>query len=370
MSAYHRPAVSAYAKRLHFAPSPPPVPVTIYDIAERARVSIATVSRVFNGHPRVSEATRLRVFGIAEELGYEPHASAQSLARQNTRLISAVVPMMTSFFFMEVLRGLQDRLDESHYDLLVYASRTLDKVDGQLGRAVQRGRSDGLLLVSTPLTDERARRLAASRCAVVLVDSFHTAFDSVSVDNRRGGEVATQHLLGRGHERIGLLLPVEASVPAQDRRAGYESALAAAALSVDDSLVVSADWDHDHHGYTRFAGYRAMQMLLERFESRPSERPTAVFVAADVMAFGALRAIREAGLRAPDDIEVVGFDDVDASAYVGLTTLRQPMYEMGKLAIEKLIRRLDAPETPPSHTVFAPRLVARETTGAGVAELA
>ncbi|MEM1117896.1 MAG: substrate-binding domain-containing protein, partial [Bacteroidota bacterium] len=295
---------------------------------------------------------------------------AQSLARKNTHLISAVVPVMTSFFFMEVLRGLQDRLDESDYDLLVYASRTLDRVDGQLGRAVQRGRSDGLVLVSTPLTPERARRLADSRRAAVLVDSYHPDVDSVSVDNRRGGEIATAHLIERGHERVGLLLPAPASVPAQRRRAGYEDALAGAALPVDEDLIVSADWDHDQHGYTRYAGYRGMQLLLERFAGRPDEAPTAVFVAADIMAFGALRAVREAGLKVPRDIEVVGFDDVAASAYVGLTTLRQPMYEMGKLATETLLRRLGAPDMPPSHTVFAPRLVVRETTGGEVAELA
>lgn len=337
--------------------------ITIYDIADRARVSIATVSRVFNEHPRVSEATRRRVFTVAEELGYEPHASAQSLARQNTQLISAVVPMMTSFFFMEVLRGIQDRLDESAYDLLVYASRTLSRVDGQLGRAVQRGRSDGLLLVSTPLTPERARTLANSRRAVVLVDSSHDDFDSVAIDNRRGGLEATRHLLENGHERIGLVLPVETSVPAAERRAGYVDALTEAGLDVDERLVVCADWDRDQDGYTRYAGYCGMKALLDRFEGDPAGRPTAVFVAADVMALGALRAAHEAGLRLPDDLQMVGFDDTASAAYVGLTTLAQPMVEMGRLATEKLLRRLRDPETPPSHTVFAPQLVVRETSG-------
>ena len=345
------------------------MPVTIYDIAEEARVSIATVSRAFNGHPRVSEATRERVFAVAETLGYEPHASAQSLARKTTRLISAVVPMMTSAFFVEVLRGVQDRLDVSDYDLVVYASRTLDRVDGQMGRAVQRGRGDGLVVVSTPLTDARARQVVASRQPTVLVDAHHPDIDSVSVDNRRGGAVATGHLLERGHDRIGLILPVAASGPAQRRREGYEDALAGAAKAVDPELVVVADWDHDHHGYTRFAGYRAMQEMLARFEGREADRPTAVFVAADVMAFGALRAIREAGLRSRD-IEVVGFDDIESSAYVGLTTLRQPMYEMGKLATELLVRRLESPGAPASHTVFAPELVVRETTGGEVREVA
>ena len=337
--------------------------VTIYDIAEQARVSIATVSRVFNEHSRVSDATRRRVFRVADELGYEPHASAQSLARKNTRLISAVVPMMTSFFFMEVLRGMQDRLDETDHDLLVYAARTLGRVDGQLARAVQRGRADGLLLVSTPVSESRARRLSASRRPLVLVASFHEAFDSVSIDNRRGGAQAARHLLPRGHERIGLILPVGESVPAAERRAGVEDAVGAAGLRIDPRRVVEAEWDQDQHGYTRFAGYRAMQRLLELPEA---ERPTAVFAAADVMALGALRALREAGLSengGPPAIEVVGFDDIASSAHVGLTTLRQPMVEMGKLATEMLLRRLREPGAPPSHTVFAPQLVVRETTG-------
>ena len=339
------------------------MPVTIYDIADEASVSIATVSRAFNGHPRVSKATRERVFSVARDLGYEPHASAQSLARKTTRLISAVVPMMTSAFFVEVLRGIQDRLDATDHDLLVYASRTLDRVGGQLARAAQPGRGDGLILVSTPLTEAQARQVAASRQPAVLVDGYHPATDSVSVDNRRGGAIAVQHLVDRGHTRIGLLLPAEASLPAARRRAGYHDALEAAGLGADPDRVVTADWDLDHHGYTRFAGYRAMQTLLERFAGRPAERPTAVFVAADVMAYGALRAAREAGLGVPHDLDLVGFDDIEPSAYAGLTTLRQPMYEMGRLATAMLMARLHDPEAPPAHAVFAPELVVRETTG-------
>ncbi|MDT0632264.1 LacI family DNA-binding transcriptional regulator [Rubrivirga litoralis] len=337
--------------------------VTIYDIADEAHVSIATVSRVFNEHPRVSEDTRRRVFRVAERMGYEPHTGAQSLARKGTNLVSAVVPVMTSFFFMEVLRGAQGGLDGSPYDLLVYPSRTFSGVDAQLGRALQRGRSDGLLLVSVRPTPDRVRRLQATSQAVVLVDDAHEAFDSITVDSRWGGRVAVEHLIERGHERVGLLLPVPGTTPGDERLAGYHDALAAAGREPDPDLVVSADWHHDLQGFTRFAGYRAMQVLLDRFADRPAQRPTAVFVAADIMAFGALRAAHEAGLRVPGDLDVVGFDDVDASAYLGLTTLHQPMVEMGQLATEKLRRRLDDPGAPPSHTVFAPRLVVRETTG-------
>ncbi len=344
------------------------MPVTIYDIAEGADVSIATVSRAFNGHPRVSETTRERVFAVARALGYEPHASAQSLARQNTQLISAVVPIMTSAFFMEVLRGIQDRLDESHYDLVVYASRTLDSIGGQLSRAVQRGRADGMLLVSTPITDARVGQILAARQPVVLVDAYHDEIDSVTVDNRRGGAVATRHLLEKGHERIGLLLPVDGSGPSDQRRAGYEDALREAGIEVDEDLIVHAVWDHVHHGYTRYAGYRGMRELMGRFEGR-DDGPTAVFAAADVMAYGALRAAREAGLRSPRDLDVIGFDDIEPSAYAGLSTVRQPMYEMGKMATELLMRRLSDPTSAAQHTVFAPELVVRESSGGGVERL-
>lgn len=334
-----------------------PAAVTIYDIAEEASVSIATVSRVLNDHPRVSDATRRRVFRVAERLGYEPHASAQSLARQHTRLIAAVVPMLTSYFFMEVIRGLQDRLAESGFDLLVHASRSVEEVDRPMERALQRGRSDGLLLVSTPLTPARAIRLARAPAPAVLVDSFHPDFDSVSVDNRRGGYEATRHLIELGHKRVALIMPSAASVPAAERRAGYADALAEANLPLDEAIVFSTDGES--HGYTRRAGYDAMQRLLAL---PASARPTAAFAAADVMALGANGAARDAGVRVPEELSLVGFDDVEPSAYVGLTTLRQPMYEMGQLAIAKLLRRLREPGLPPSHTTFAPRLVLRQST--------
>ncbi len=331
--------------------------LTIYDIAEQAGVSIATVSRVFSGRARVAEATRARVFAVAHELGYEPNVSARSLARQSTRVVSAVVPMLTSYFFMEVIRGVQDRLSEIDFDLLVYASRSPEEVDPQLGRAVQRGRADGLLLCSTPLTPPRVRSLRASGLPVVLVDSVHADFDSVSVDNYEGGVTATRHLIGHGYERIAHVAPSPVSVPGAARRAGYEAALREAGHAVDPELVVSSE-AAEQHGYTREAGYAAMQRLLAL--PRP---PDAVFAASDVQALGAIRAARDAGLRVPADLAVIGFDDIRTSAYVGLSTLRQPMYEMGKLAIDRLLRRIGEPERPVSHATFSADLIPRETCG-------
>lgn len=333
--------------------------ITIYDIADRAGVSIATVSRVFSGRSHVADATRERVFVVARELGYVPNVSARSLARQSTRVVAAVVPMLTSYFFMEVIRGVQDRLSELDYDLLVYASRAPEEVDGQLKRATQKGRADAVILCSTPLTEGRVRTLTTCGLPVVLLDSRHPDFDSVSVNNREGGATATEHLIERGYERIAHIAPNLVSVPGRERCEGYKDALRAAGRRVDEHLVVTSA-EVAQHGFTREAGYAAMQKLLGR-----KKHPDAVFAASDVQALGALRAAREAGLRVPDDVALIGFDDINMSAYVGLSTLSQPMYDIGRLGIDKLIQRIAEPDRPVSRTTFSAQLIARETTGAG-----
>lgn len=328
---------------------------TIYDIAERAGVSIATVSRVFNNSPRVSPRTRERVLAVAEELGYQPNISAQSLARQHGHLVAAVIPVLTNYFYMEVLRGMQDGLSGSDYDLVVYMAPRPEEVATQLERSSQKGRSEGLLLVSLPLSESRVRRLKASRVPVVVVDGVHADFDSVCVDNVKGGQMAAAHLVEQGYRHIAHITCRAESPPALQRRRGYEEALRAAGVKVEPGLVAASSSRPE--GFVEEAGYEAMQALLHR-----KPRPDAVFAASDVEALGALQALQEAGLRPAEDVGLVGFDDIKVSRYVGLTTLRQPMYEMGRLAVEKLLRRLREPEHPITQTVFAPHLVVRSTT--------
>ena len=329
--------------------------VTIYDIAEQANVSIATVSRVFNNNPRVSETTRARVMAVAEALGYQPHVSARSLARRKTHVISAVIPVMTNYFFVEVLRGLQDRLAQSEYDLLVYTSNALEDVDAQLNRALQRGRAAGVLLFSMPITEDRVERFKRSRLPIILVDCFHPEFDSVSVNNEMGGYLATQHFIEQGRRKIGMVT-ASGGEPGLQRRQGYERALQEAGLPVDASLV-EASVEIAEHGYTEQAGYDAMQGLLHRHP-----KTDAVFATSDVQALGAMRALKEAQIQVPDAVGVIGFDDIVVSKYVGLSTLRQPMRQMGMLAVEKFLLRLTQPDHPVSHTVFAPELIVRDTS--------
>ena len=329
--------------------------VTIYDIADQAEVSIATVSRVFNGSPRVSPRTRERVLRVARALHYQPNVSAQSLARQSTSLIAAVIPFLTNYFYMEVLRGMQDALAESDFDLLVYSAQEPKEVDRQLDRALRKGLTEGLLLLSTPLSDKHVDLLDASEQPIGLIDAHHPRFDSVTVDNIEGGYVATRHLIERGRQRIAFIGLLPEAQPVTHRREGYERALREAGRTIDPALVVTGPYQP--RGSSEEGGYRAMGELLEK-----GTPPDAVFAASDVQAVGAMHALQKAGLDVPGDVALVGFDDVKLSQYVGLTTLRQPMYEMGHLGIEKLLRRIEHSGRPPSPDVFTPCLVTRRST--------
>ncbi len=333
-----------------------PVGITIYDIAEEAGVSIATVSRVFNDNPRVSESTRAAVLEVAERLGYQPHVSARSLARQQTETISAIVPMLSNYFYAEVLKGLQDRMAATSYDLLVYSAPTLGEIEGQLEKALHRGRSAGVMLFSAPVTGGLEKRLQQSDTPVVLVDCFHSGFDSISTDNRRGGEIAAAHFLSTGVRNPAVLMANPHSVPASQRLEGFRSELARNGVPLnEDHIVISSSGYHD--GFNEQAGYEGMTALLNS-----GVIPDAVFATSDVQAIGAMDALRSTAYSVPDDIQVVGFDDLPIARYLGLTTLRQPMSEMGARAFELLMERMSKPATTVAHTVFAPSLISRQTT--------
>ena len=331
--------------------------VTIYDIAEKAGVSIATVSRVFNANPRVSDSTREAVLKVAEDLGYQPHASARSLARRQTETISAVIPMISNNFFAEVLKGLQDRMSTSPYDLLVFSAPNLNDVGPLLSKAMHRGRSAGMLLFSAPVQNGMEGQLKRGGQPVVLVDSYHHGFDSISTDNRRGGEAAAEFMIQQGIERPAVLMASPSSIPASQRLEGFQQRLEQAGRSLPESRIAAADSLAEFDGFTENSGYAGMKSLLNQ-----ADLPDAVFVTSDIQAIGALQAIRESGLSVPDDIQLIGFDDLPIARYMGLTTLRQPMHDIGSRAFDLLLDRIERPGSPVAHTVFAPSLIERQTT--------
>ncbi|MFO8098383.1 MAG: LacI family DNA-binding transcriptional regulator [Salinibacter sp.] len=333
------------------------MPPTIYDIAEQADVSTATVSRVLNDESKVAADTRERVLEAAQSLGYQPHASARNLARKCTNTIGVVVPLLANYFYMGVLRGIQQSLASKEYDLLVHAPSHPDQIEEQVRSAAQRGRSDGFMLLSAPLHPGIVQCLQETSQSIVLVDTKHPEFESIYVNNHLGGYKATQHLMDLGYQRIGHITSgTPEPDPAHERRMGYEEALGEGNYPRSSSLI--ARGNQEPFAFAKDGGYRAMKELLQR-----DPPPDAVFVASDMQAIGALHAATDGGYRVPEDVALLGFDDIEVGAHVGLSTMRQPLEEYGRLATEKLTDRVENPGRPVSSTVFDPQVVVRETCG-------
>ncbi|HEU4421135.1 MAG TPA: LacI family DNA-binding transcriptional regulator [Pilimelia sp.] len=333
----------------------------IDDVARLAGVSTATVSRALRGLPTVSEATRVRVVAAAAQLGYSASPSASRLAGGRTGAVAVVVPRITRWFFATVVEAAEEALRAEGYDLLLYNLGGKEETRQRLLRtAVLRKRVDAVMLVATPLQGADFAAVTGLDLPGVTVSSGTEVlgWPSIRIDDVAAARTATEHLLTLGHRRIahisGDLDDELAFTTHIDRRRGYQDALRAAGIEPDPSLDVDAP-------FTVMGGRRATTLLLEL-----DEPPTAIFAACDEMAMGALATLREAGLRVPVDISVIGVDDHDLAGAVGLSTVAQPAAEQGRLAAEKLLSMLSA--APPSSgcaasQVLATRLIVRHSTG-------
>jgi len=322
-------------------------------------VGIGTVSRVLNNHPNVSLATRTRVLTIANRLNWQPHPYARGLAKQKTNSILAAVPFYSTYFFVEVLRGVQSKLAEMEYDLILYGINDPHHIEEVLKKKSMRMRVDGVLFLSMTVPENFVEEYNRLKIPIVLVDTKRKDLDSVYVENVKGAHTATNHLISLGHKRIGMLNASMRSQPVQERLEGFRQAMDEAGLEIDPQLTVSSN-STILDGFTRECGYELMKELL----NLGSSRPTAILVSSDIQASGALWAIEEAGLKCPDDIAVVGFDDIELARHLRLTTMRQPMFDMGVLAARKIEERINGSQLPPADNPFVPELVIRETCGA------
>ena len=327
---------------------------TIYDVAREAGVSIATVSRVLNFPQRVNERTRQRVMQAIDTLQFVPKAEASARARRNNYRIGVLAPFFTYPSFVQRLRGIASRLHGSEYELVVYSVDSSHHYQTQLERLPVAHRIDGLIIMSLQLDDSAAERLLRNDLPTVLIESHHTAFSGVEIDNEQGGQLAADYLIGLGHERIafvgidteipGCTLPTSAM-----RLSGFRQRLRAAALPLLDQYICNAHNDME-------AAYIQAKVLLSL-----AERPTAIFAASDLVAIGVLKAARELGLTTPDDVAVLGFDDLDIADYIGLTTIRQSLDESGRVAVELLLSRMADPRRALQHVHFPLTIVQRQT---------
>ncbi len=306
--------------------------VTIGDVAERAKVSTATVSRVLAGIGRARPETEARVLAAARELDYRPSGVARSLKRRTTETLGLIVTDIENPYFPELVRAVEDAARAEGYAILLCnAADDPEREAGYLELLVER-RVDGLIIAASSLGGRHAEWLAAAPLPVVLINTAAADVDlpSIHSDNRAGSQLAAQHLLDLGHRRFGYLMPPPRNVDAPVRLAGVRDALADAGLD-PDSIAIAA-------GAPLVGGGEAA--MLELLDRAPDV--TAVLAYNDLMAIGALRAVRRRGGSVPGDVSVVGFDDVALAAYVDppLTTLSQSTAEMGYWAVARLTERL------------------------------
>lgn len=333
--------------------------VTIYDIAKEASVGVGTVSRVLNNHPSVSQETRDHVLAVAERMDYRPNASAQRLARRKSRTITAIMPYITNYFFVELLGGIQDYLFEHDYDLLLYGVNHPKQIDNYLQRSLRAGHSDGMLIASIDLPPDYTQRCLKNNFPVILVDRFNEHFDSFFVQSAEGAHAATRYLISLGHTRLAMITGNRETTPTRERSEGYLAAIGEFEF-VHSAGIFFPVVESKNDGFSKDAGYEIMKGLLAMPEEK---RPTAVFVASDIQAFGVMHALKEAGLRCPEDLSIVSFDDIELAHYYGLSTMRQPIRKLGVLATQRLFARMDDPALDPLHRRFTPELVIRQTAG-------
>lgn len=332
---------------------------SIKDVAREVGVSTATVSRALRGLPRVSDETRVKVLQVAARLDYVASPHAASLASGQTRAVGVIVPHVTRWFYGSVIQGAEELLREAGYDLLLYNLAGDKAARHRVFRThLLRKRVDAVLVLSLNPTDEEVAALAKLDRPVAVVGATVDGWSSVRIDDVETARIAVRHLVELGHRRIGYVggsLEDQLDLAAPlGRLNGYRAAMADAGLPVEPPMEVVGD-------FTIRGGLAATRLLLEA-----EPRPTAIFAASDEMAVGAVHAVREAGLRVPEDMSVIGIDDHEMAEFFELTTVAQPVREQGQLAarllLEALDDELDDPPSPPSVTVPT-RLVVRRTTG-------
>lgn len=329
-------------------------PITIKDVARHAQVSVTTVSHVVNRTRFVSDAARERVERAVAELRFVPSALARSLKSNRTHTIGMMIPNNSNPYFAEIIRGIEDTCFAAGFNVILCNSDDAPVKQGTYVRLLCEKQVDGLIVVSSGADDELIDTLRAAPMPQVVVDREidDLPADLVEVNHEAGAVLATRHLLQLGHRRIGCIAGPQALPPARQRVAGYHRALQAAEIAIDDRLLRRAD-------FTSAGGHEAMSALLA-IEAPPS----AVFASNDLMAIGAICAAAAIGLRIPQDLSVIGFDDIALATYCNppLTTIAQPKHQTGELAARLLMSRIAEPGRALRREILEPTLSVRGST--------
>lgn len=327
---------------------------TIYTVAKEAGVSIASVSRAFSGSPGLAEATRVRIIQIAQDLGYQPSASARGLATRTTETLALVVPQISGPYFSELIRGAESVTRAQHYHLLVYSSADAAEEDPVL--RLLPARTDGIILGTRYSSDAYIQSLHRQGIPFLVLGRSIPGIQASSVrpENEKGAYMLTRHLLeDHGFRRIAFISGPQDQPHSQERLSGYARALSDWGIFTRDEWVAAGNFDED-------SGYRAALKLLDL-----PERPQAIFAGNDQMAVGLIAAANERGLRVPEDLAVVGFDDIPTARYLQppLTTISLEIFEQGAKAVELLIERITDRDAPDRTVLIPTTLMVRHSCG-------
>jgi DNA-binding LacI/PurR family transcriptional regulator len=331
---------------------------TMMDVAKEAGVSVATVSRVLNGSDKVNEETCQKVIQACRELKYILHPVAQRLRLGRTNTISVVLPYLTLPSIVERLRGVQQALAASKFDLVLFSVGTPEARDSTVAGLSHKSRTDGLLVISMPLTDRQAISLIENEMPVVLIDADHARLNRVNVDDVEGGRLATEHLIQLGHRKIAFISsylenPLQFSSTI-NRYKGYCQALEAAGIEVDPKFQREGK-----HGRQE-----SEEMALDLL--RQSDPPTAIFASSDTKAIGVLDAAKALRIRVPDELSIIGYDNIRDAEYLDLTTIQQPLYRSGLVGGNRLLQLIDQGPCDLEEVVLPVELVVRKTTGPAI----
>lgn len=328
--------------------------VTIFDVAREANVSMATVSRVVNGNPNVKPSTRKKVLEAIERLGYRPNAVARGLASKKTTTVGVIIPDISNIFFAELARGIEDIATMYKYNIILSNSDQNKEKELHLLNTMLAKQVDGILFMGGNITEEHVSEFQKSPVPIVLAATIepNNAIPSVNIDYEQAAFEAVAYLLEKGNKRVAYVTGPTNDPINQKKLAGYRRALETHGLTYEEELVIEGDNSYD-------SGIEAYEKIAEL-----AEKPTAVFAGTDEMALGVIHSAQDHGVRIPDQLEVIGFDNTRLATMVRprLTTVMQPMYDIGAVAMRLLTKYMNK-ENVENHIVVLPhRIEYREST--------
>ncbi len=326
---------------------------TIYDVAELSGVSISTISRVINTPERVNADTRNKVNEAIDKLNFVPKAEARARALKLTHRIGVITPFFTAPSFAQRLRGVATALKKADYDLVIYTVESTDQLKSYLSSLPITGNLDGLIIMSLSVDDADVQRIVDHQLPAVLIEYPHPLLNCVEIDDFQGGKLAGEYLLKKGHRKIAFLgdtdLPEYAIHPVSLRFQGFKKALQDAGVEIPKEFIRLAPYDQE----------MARHVAKELFEL--PDRPTAIFAATDLQALGVIKAARQLKINVPEELAIIGFDDIDMAEFEDLTTIRQHLDESGRLAVEILMSHIDDNSRPVQHSQLPLVVVERLT---------